>query len=46
MAFSYGLQTKRDKRSVRFQRYAVAAALIVAIVALWFHNIWLPAIRP
>jgi len=40
------LQMKRDKRSARFQRYAVAAALILAILALWFHNIWLPAIQP
>ncbi|MCS5607474.1 MAG: hypothetical protein NZ936_17915 [Alphaproteobacteria bacterium] len=40
------LQMKRDKRSAHFQRYVGAAALILAILALWFHDILLPAIQP
>jgi len=29
----------REKRSARFQRYAVPVALILVILALWFHDI-------
>ena len=41
-----GEELQRKKHVGRLQRYAVAAALVLAILALWFHDIWLPAIQP